>query len=107
MNDITHEPDLGGAPATPLIDDALLDAVAAKIAADGVDEDTVFALRKAWPGIHFTYCMDDDLGALEPYREEEGFNLYLVTGRDHCVSFTREKAIATGLVVAYVDDDAL
>lgn len=88
----------------PLIDEALLDAVAARVEAEGAEEDTVFALRKTWPQIHFTYCMDDDVGALEPYREARGFNLYLVTGRDHCISFTSEIRAATGLVVACLDE---
>jgi hypothetical protein len=33
-------------------------------------------------------------------REAEGFNLYLVDGRAHCMRFTTDLAAATGLVLA-------
>ncbi|MCB2100108.1 MAG: hypothetical protein KDE22_04515 [Rhodobacterales bacterium] len=89
---------------TPLIDDPLIDAVMARITADGVGEGAVMGLRKAWPDIHFTYCLDDDIWALEPYREARGFNIYLVTGRYHCLSFTGDIGDATGLVIASLDD---
>lgn len=89
----------------PRVDDALIGAVEAKIAAEGLAEEQVFGLRKTWPDLHFTYCMDDDIGALEPYRQAQGYNIYLVTGRDHCISFTNEIAAATGLVIACIEGD--
>lgn len=89
-----------------MIDDALLDGVSAKLKADGVEEEVVRALRADWPGVHFTYCMDDDVGVgFVAEREEADFNLYLVTGKDHCVSFTRDRDNATGVVVAYVEPE--
>ena len=88
-----------------MIDAELIEAVKAKVLAEGADETTVAGLRKSWPGVHFTYCMDDDIGALEPYQKADGFNLYLVTGRDHCVNFTSGLENATGLVIACLDED--
>jgi len=33
------------------------------------------------------------------------FNLYLVNNADHCVAFTSDLEIATGIVLATVSDD--
>lgn len=90
-----------------MIDNAMLDAVEARVVVAGAEETTVVALRKAWPGVHFTYCMDDDIGVLEPFREARGFNIYLVTGREHCISFTGSLEAATGMVIACLDESEL
>ena len=71
----------------------------------GLSEQTLAALRSGHPEIHFTYCMDDDVGAQEPYASHQGFNVYLVDGREHCLKFTREISHATGLVLAEVIED--
>lgn len=88
-----------------MIDAQTIAAVKAEVEKLGAGEETVKKLRKDWHGIHFTYCMDDDIGALEPFQEASGFNIYLVTGRDHCISFTPAIENATGLVIAAVEDD--
>jgi len=62
-------------------------------------------LRQSYPDVHFTWCMDDDIGCEEPVLEEEDFNLYLVDGNDHCLKFTRDPAAATGVVVAEITGD--
>jgi hypothetical protein len=73
----------------------------------GLNERTLSALREAFGEIHFTYCMDEDVGCGAgvgaPVREAEGFNLYLVDGRAHCMRFTSDLATATGLVLAETD----
>ncbi|MEN2495182.1 MAG: hypothetical protein TECD_01100 [Hyphomicrobiaceae bacterium hypho_1] len=88
-----------------MIDIQVIESVIDKIERLGVEEETVNKLRKDMKDIHFTYCMDDDVCTQVPFREANGFNIYLVTGRDQCVSFTASLESATGLVVAYVDDD--
>ena len=88
-----------------MIDTATLDRVAAMTLEQGLDEDTVQALRAAWPGMHFTYCMDDEICGVEPARELKGVNLYLVNGREHCLSLTGNAEHATGLVLAEVEPD--
>jgi len=82
-----------------------VDGIAAAVEADGLSEQTLAALRTAHPDIHFTYCMDDDVGAQEPYASRPGFNVYLVDGREHCLKFTGEIGHATGLVLAEVIGD--
>ncbi len=79
--------------------------IAAKIAALGVDETTVSALRQQYQAMHFTYCMDDDLPNNTPVVEHEGFNLYLIDGREHCLCLTNDFDAATGIVVAEVIAD--
>ncbi len=88
-----------------MIDAATLDRIAEMTRAQGLDEGTVQALRSAWPGMHFSYCMDDDICGVEPVRELPGFNLYLVDGREHCLSLTGNPEAATGLVLAEVEPD--
>lgn len=74
----------------------------------GLNERTLSALREAFSEIHFTYCMEDDigigLGTGTPVREAAGFKVYLVDGRSHCVRFTSNADVATGMVLAESDD---
>jgi hypothetical protein len=79
--------------------------IAAKIAALGVDETTVSALRQQYQAMHFTYCMDDDLPNNTPIVEHESFNLYLIDGREHCLCLTNDFDAATGIVVAEIIAD--
>jgi len=106
-----------------------VNAIAAEIEALGVDESTVYethpcvspsgsaagrsnslqanlsVLRQQYQGIHFTYCMDDDLPNNTPVIERKDFNLYLVDGREHCLCLTNDYDVATGIVVAEVIAD--
>ena len=76
-----------------------------KCLALGVDDATVSTLRQQYPGIHFTYCLDDDLPNNQPVIEASGFNLYLVDGREHCLCLTNDFNIATGIVLAEIIAD--
>jgi hypothetical protein len=74
----------------------------------GLNDRTLSALREAFTELHFTHCMDDDigvgLGTGTPVREAPGFKVYLVDGRSHCMRFTTNAEAATGLVLAESDD---
>lgn len=72
----------------------------------GLSEQTLSALRENFDDVHFTYCSDDDVGAADPYLEDAGFNLYLVDGRDHCLTLTRDPEAATGVLLTEVEPDA-
>lgn len=94
------------AMTTETITDALLNQIATIITRAGVSTESTAALRDAFPDIHFTYCLDDDIGAgITPFREADGFNLYLIDGSEHCISFTGSLESATGLVLAEVSDE--
>jgi Family of unknown function (DUF6129) len=88
-----------------MIDAQTIDRIAATALQQGLDESTVRALRAAWPGMHISYCMDDEICGVEPVRELQGLNLYLVDGREHCMSLTGDALIATGLLLAEVEPD--
>jgi hypothetical protein len=85
---------------------AFMDQVVTVIDRAGLSPDSVAALRDAFPDLHFTLCLDDDIGAgIAPVREAEGFNLYLITNAEHCIRFTNDPESATGLVLAEVTDE--
>lgn len=79
--------------------------IAGKIAQLGINENVLATLRQAYPGIHFTYCMDDDIPNNEPVLTHDDFNLYLVDGREHCLCLTNNPEVATGIVVAEIIPD--
>jgi hypothetical protein len=83
----------------------ILEAVATEVAELGLSEQNLMVLRAHHPDLHFTYCMDDDVGYETPFLSQPGFRIYLVDGREHCLKFTGDIAHATGLVVAEVLDD--
>lgn len=84
-----------------------LDKIASAAAASGdLGEDTLLALKAAWPDLRFTLCNDDDMPARLPAAvQREGFNLYLVGGGEHCLSLTDDPLRAIGVVLASVDKD--
>jgi hypothetical protein len=88
-----------------MITTELAEEIAGRVAASGLSEALVSELRKAYPGIHFTYCLDDDIHGAAPFLERPGFNLYLVGGTGHCLSLSGNSATASGLVLAEVLED--
>jgi hypothetical protein len=87
-----------------MISSEQLQRIAATVRARDLNEAMVSDLRTEYPDIHFTYCMEDDIPNHEPMLEAEGFNLYLVDGRDHCLCLTRNHEHASGIVIAEVLD---
>jgi hypothetical protein len=89
-----------------MITQTFLDQIETIVTRAGLSSDSLAALREAFPDHHFTHCLDDDISAgIEPVREAEGFNLYLIDASEHCLRFTRELDSATGLVLAEVGDE--
>jgi len=90
-----------------MIEQAQLDKISQQVAAQAfLSDDTVMQLRQAFPNIHFTYCMDDDVAdSARPVHEDARFNLYLIDSREHCLCLTNDSEIATGVVIAEVEDD--
>lgn len=62
-------------------------------------------LRRRFPEMHFTFCSDDDVMVDQPISSCEGFNLYLVDTSNHCFSLTGDMQVATGLVVAELEEE--
>jgi hypothetical protein len=82
-----------------------LDQVSLIVSRAGLNDQTLATLRQAFQDMHLTYCMDEDIGVGEPIRREQGFNLYLVDGRGHCIGFTTDMDAATGIVLAELGDE--
>lgn len=78
----------------------LLKRIANSVGALPSGEDRVVQLRRQWPDVHFSYCLDDEIGVFDPIYEGDDFNLYLVSGAGGCGHLTRELQQASGLVVA-------
>lgn len=88
-----------------MITQELAGAIAATVESLGINETVIGRLRADYPGIHFTYCIDDDIPNQEPVLENAGFNLYLVDGRDHCLCLTQNYEQASGFVIAEIIND--
>ena len=86
-----------------MISQLQLEQVSGVLAQQPIDEAVLSSLRERFPDIHFTYCMDDDVVAVSPVHEAETFNLYLIDSRNHCLCFTQEMDVATGIVVAEIE----
>ncbi|MBK1717668.1 DUF6129 family protein [Thiocystis violacea] len=89
-----------------MIEAVRIQQVAEIVRRAGLNEQTLAALREHFADLHFTHCLDDDVGAAEPFQATDGFNIYLVDGRDHCLKLTTDPEAATGLLLAQVEDAA-
>jgi hypothetical protein len=87
-----------------MIHEERLDQIAEVVRRAGLNEETLRALREAFADLHFTHCSDDDITVGRPVRTADGFNLYLVDGREHCVVLTNDSANATGVVLARIEE---
>ncbi|ALG66999.1 DUF6129 family protein [Beggiatoa leptomitoformis] len=83
----------------------IAEQIALQVELQGLDEATITTLRQSYPHLHFTYCMDDDINTPKPVLERQGFNVYLIDGREHCLKLTSHFETATGLVLAEVVAD--
>jgi hypothetical protein len=93
-----------------LIAPEIVDRIALVVQRAGLSEQTLSALRESFRDLHFTYCMDEDIGegigAAAPVLVAPGFKIYLVDGRSHCLQLTADPQSATGLVLAELDPEA-
>ena len=84
-----------------------LGSIVAQVGQQGLADGNLTYLRAAFPELHFTWCMDDDVCGPQPAAQGQGFNVYLVDGSNHCLCFTPSLEAASGVVVAeLVADDA-
>lgn len=88
-----------------MIAEERLDQITEVVRRAGLNAETIAALREAFADVHFTHCNDEDIGVGRPVRSADGFNLYLVDGREHCLVLTDDPANATGVVLAAVEGE--
>lgn len=86
-----------------MIDVSILDQLARRATELGFTDAAQRSLRDAFPDLSLTFCLEDELGCVEPFREYAGFSLYLVGGGDHCLSLTDDPSGAAGVLLAEVD----
>lgn len=87
------------------IEQQQLEVIAATID-DPLAPELAGRLRSQFPGISFTACADDDIIGAAPAVQMQRFNLYLVDASAHCMRLTRDPEAASGVVVAWKDDEA-
>lgn len=85
-----------------MIDPQQLQVMADYVERQGLNEQTLSRLRARYTGLHFTWCMDDDIHFRFPVIERDGFNVFLVDSRNHCSTLTRDPEAASGVVFAEI-----
>ena len=81
-------------------------ALAGTLFAKGTALDAVVrAVREAHPDLSNVTGAHAAVMAEDPFRDEPGFNLYLVDGSNHCWLITNKPQTATGIVIAQTDED--
>jgi len=92
-----------------MIEAALVQQVGAAVAAlpsladeNGVNQ----TLRGQFPGLKVVVCNDDHVPAnVKPIFENAVCHLYFMDTGEHCVKFTSEPDVASGIVVGLIGDD--
>lgn len=82
------------------LSESVLGEIEQCVAGLGAGTNLAAAFRQRFPGVSLTRCDASDMSGEEPFRRCEGFDLYLVDGRDHCWRITGDRDAATGVVVA-------
>ena len=82
-----------------------LDGIVASVESNGLADTQLAFLRSGFPGLHFTWCMDDDVCGPRPAAVGKGFNVYLVDSSNHCLVFTPSLEVASGVVIAEIGED--
>lgn len=82
-----------------------LDGIVAEAERAGLADTYLTDLRAAFPELHFTWCMDDDVCGATPAAHGQGFNVYLVDSSSHCLCFTPSLEAASGVVIAELGED--
>ena len=89
-----------------MISQELLDDVIRQAEESILDDALIARLRAAHPGVHFTWCIDDDIAVnARPVAERAAFNLYLVNSSEHCSVLTNDGDAASGIVLAEIIPD--
>ncbi|MBF0255501.1 MAG: hypothetical protein HQL47_03365 [Gammaproteobacteria bacterium] len=88
-----------------MISDEQLQAVSCWLQEHPAHQQNQQRLRQAFPELHFSFCLDDDVIADTPALSLPGFNLYLVDSSNHCLSLTSDARGASGLVVAELGEE--
>ena len=90
----------------PVLNPERLDAIAQSVASISTADDLLACLRADYPELRFSQCSEDDIPArLQPQLAAEGFGLYLMDTREHCITLTNDLNAASGVVIAWRNDE--
>lgn len=89
-----------------MITQTQLDEIIHIAAQEPIKDALLIRLRTAYPDLHFTHCLDDEVSVnAKPVAEQPGFNVYLVNSSSHCSVLTNDPDSASGVVLAEVIED--
>jgi hypothetical protein len=92
--------------AVPVLNPELLGVIARFVASIGMADDLLLRLRANYPELRFSQCSEDDVPArMQPLLAAEGFDLYLMDTREHCITLSNDLNTASGVVIAWRSDD--
>ncbi|MDD2893244.1 MAG: DUF6129 family protein [Halothiobacillaceae bacterium] len=92
--------------AAPVLSSARLEEISHAVASIGMADDLLLRLRADYPELRFSQCSEDDIPArLQPVLASEGFDLYLMDTREHCITLSNDLDTASGVVIAWRNDD--
>ena len=89
-----------------MIDEALVKEIISTVENAYLGEAVLQELREKYPEVRVTYCMQDDVSEnAKPAYQCEGFNVYYIDAREHCMCLTNDIDVAAGIVLAEVFDE--
>lgn len=71
----------------------------------GANDSTLIEMKGNWPQFRFILCSEDDMGAKEPYWENDEFQLHLIAASLGCASLTRTPESSIGVVIATIEPE--
>lgn len=86
-----------------IIDEKLVDAIAAVVEEQGFTPILYDKLRATFPDVRFTLCSEDDINTGKPVLQRELFYIYLVGSGDSCLCLTNDYELASAVVIAEIE----
>ncbi len=82
-------------------------ALLARVGEAALLDGSTAAMRRRFPGLHFTECSEDDVSPrYRPALSIEGYELFYISGATgHCLELTNTAESATGILIATKVDD--
>lgn len=82
-----------------------LDGICEAVTRYGFSEAGIRELRMLFTDVHLVFCLDDEMGAAQPYRSYACFCLYLIHNGGHCMRLTEDLDSACGVLIAEVEPE--
>ena len=83
-----------------MLTESTIDALTKAVSESDFTTAGMAAVEQAFPDLRLAYGLLEEMGPKTPYRECDGFSLFLVGNSEHCLSLTRSPEAAVGVVIA-------